>query len=124
MSFIANNSYRGRLMTKTVQDPKVISTTRIWGITVGILAVCIPLSAVTNSGAVLPLAAIGGATVGTIAIWRSDERKSKAALQPQQIEQLEQRVANLETIVSNEEFDLQNKIKQLEERDRSNHLVP
>ncbi|MBE9207726.1 hypothetical protein IQ244_14605 [Nostoc sp. LEGE 06077] len=111
-------------MTKKSEDVRVISTTRIWGITVGILAVCIPLSAVTRSGALLPLAAIGGATAGTIAIWRSDEKKSKAAdLQPQQLELLEQRIANLETIVSHEEFDLQNKIKQLEVSDRSHHSV-
>jgi hypothetical protein len=74
---------------------------------------------------VLPLAAIGGATVGTIAIWHSDERKSKVAdLQPQQLELLEQRIANLETIVSHEEFDLNLKIKQLEAGDRSNYHAP
>ncbi|BBD60146.1 hypothetical protein NIES2109_29410 [Nostoc sp. HK-01] len=111
-------------MTKKSQDVRVISTTRIWGITVGILAVCIPLSAVTRSGALLPLAAIGGATAGTIAIWRADDKKSKAAsLQPQQLKLLEQRIANLETIVSNEEFDLQKKIKQLESSDRNHHSI-
>ncbi|MBU7585790.1 MAG: hypothetical protein KAF91_23400 [Nostoc sp. TH1S01] len=111
-------------MTKTSQDIRVISTTRIWGITVGMLAVCIPLSAVTRSGALLPLAAIGGATAGTIAIWRADDKKSKAGyLQPQQLELLEQRIANLETIVSHDEFDLQRKIKQLETSDRNNHSV-
>lgn len=119
-------------MTKTSQpdkeasqDVRVVSTSKVWGITVGILAICIPLSAVTRSGPILPLAAIGGATVGTVAIWRSDDKKSKAAyLQPQQVELLEQRIANLETIVSNEEFDLKMKIKQLEARDRGNHSVP
>ncbi|MBD2441446.1 hypothetical protein [Nostoc sp. FACHB-110] len=112
-------------MSKKSEDVRAVTTTRIWGITVGILAVCIPLSAVTRSGAVLPLAAIGGATVGTIAIWRSDDKKSKAGyLQPQQVELLEQRIANLETIVSHEEFDLKMKIKQLEARDRNNHPAP
>ncbi|ALF53395.1 hypothetical protein ACX27_11970 [Nostoc piscinale CENA21] len=111
-------------MSNTSQDIRVISTTRIWGITVGILAVCIPLSAVTRSGALLPLAAIGGATAGTIAIWRNDEKKSPpGALQSQQLELLEQRIANLETIVSHEEFDLQMKIKQLETSDRNHHSI-
>ncbi|BAY15776.1 hypothetical protein NIES21_15950 [Anabaenopsis circularis NIES-21] len=78
----------------------------------------------TRSGALLPLAAIGGATAVTIAIWRADDKKSKAAsLQPQQLKLLEQRIANLETIVSNEEFDLQKKIKQLESSDRNHHSI-
>ena len=100
------------------QDVRLSATTRIWGITVAILGVCVPLSEVTRSGAIIPLAAIGGAAVGTVAIWRSDERKSKANyLQQQQIELLEERLANLETIVSSDDLNLQMKIKQIETRD-------
>ncbi|MEH1999942.1 MAG: hypothetical protein V7L00_14530 [Nostoc sp.] len=100
------------------QDVRLSATTRIWVITVAILGVCVPLSVVTKSGAILPLVAIGGATVGTVAVWRSDERKSKTNyLQQQQIELLEQRLANLETIVSSDDLNLQMKIKQIEARD-------
>ncbi|MBN3872721.1 hypothetical protein [Nostoc sp. JL33] len=100
------------------QDVRLSATTRIWVITVAILGVCVPLSVVTKSGAILPLVAIGGATVGTVAVWRSDERKSKTNyLQQQQIELLEQRLANLETIVSSDDLNLQLKIKQIEARD-------
>ncbi|MEH1910269.1 MAG: hypothetical protein V7K95_21850 [Nostoc sp.] len=53
-----------------------------------------------------------------VSIWRSDERKSKTNyLQQQQIELLEQRLANLETIVSSDDLNLQMKIKQIEARD-------
>ncbi|MEH1910315.1 hypothetical protein [Nostoc sp.] len=52
------------------QDVRLSATTRIWVITVAILGVCVPLSVVTRSGAILPLVAIGGAAVGTVAIWR------------------------------------------------------
>jgi hypothetical protein len=99
-------------------DARVSATSKIWGTTVGILALCIPLSAVTRSGAILPLAAIGGAAAGTVAVWRSDDKKSKPHyLQQQQIELLETRIANLETIISSNDFDLQMKFKHLEASD-------
>ena len=97
------------------KDVRVAATSRIWGLTVAMLAICIPLSAVTRSGPILPLAAITGAAVSTTAVWRSDDKKSSNNLLPQQkVELLEQRIANLETIVSSDDFDLQMKIKQLE----------
>lgn len=102
------------------QDVRVAATSRIWGIAVGMLAICIPLSAVTKSGPILPLATLTGAAVGTAAVWRSDDKKSKSnSLPEQKVELLEQRIANLETIVSSEDFDLRMKIKQLEVSDRA-----
>lgn len=122
---LANNFSMDLLMAKKsqpnleqYQDVRLSATTRIWVITVAILGVCVPLSAVTRSGAILPLVAIGGAAVGTVAVWRSDEQKSKTNyLQQQQIELLEQRLANLETIVSSDDLNLQMKIKQIEAKD-------
>lgn len=122
---LANNFSMDLLMAKKSQpnleqyhDVRLSATTRIWVITVAILGVCVPLSAITRSGAILPLVAIGGAAVGTVAVWRSDEQKSKTNyLQQQQIELLEERLANLETIVSSDDLNLQMKIKQIEARD-------
>ncbi|GAB1538274.1 hypothetical protein NUACC21_09320 [Scytonema sp. NUACC21] len=103
------------------QDVRVVATTRIWGIAMGMMAICIPLTAITRT-AILPLATITGAAVGTVVVWRSDNKKSKnnSYISQQQIELLEQRMANLETIVSSEDFDLRMKIKQLESGDRNN----
>lgn len=102
------------------EDIRVSATTKIWGLTVGILAICVPLSAVTRSGAIIPLAAIAGAGVGTVAVWRSGDKKyQNQVLSPQQVELLEQRIADLETIVSGEDFDLRMKIKQLEADDKA-----
>ncbi|MBD2345172.1 hypothetical protein [Anabaena subtropica] len=102
------------------QDIRVAATTKIWGFTVGMLALCIPLSAITRSGPIIPLAALGGATAGTLAIWRSDEKKLKAHYLPgQQVELLEQRIANLETIVSSDDSYLHQKIQGLESGDTS-----
>ncbi|MBW4643726.1 MAG: hypothetical protein KME23_12180 [Goleter apudmare HA4340-LM2] len=107
------------------QDIRLIATSKIWGFTVGILAVCIPLSAVTRSGAILPLAAIGGAAVGTVAVWRADQKKLQLTpVQQQRVELLEQRIANLETIVSSEELDLLKKIKELEFRESNQFTLP
>ncbi len=100
------------------QDVRVAATSRIWGIAVGMLAICIPLSAASKSGPIIPLATLTSAAVGTIAVWRSDEKKSKNKyLQQHQVELLEQRIANLETIISSDDLDLRTKIKQLESID-------
>lgn len=102
------------------KDTRVITTQKIWEMTVGILAICIPLAAVTKSGPILPLAAIAGATFSTVAVWRADEKKSNSHdLSLQQLETLQQRLANLETIVSSDDFDLNKKIKQLEITDKT-----
>jgi hypothetical protein len=108
---------------KPDQDVRVQATSRIWGITVGILAVCIPLSSVTRSGVVLPLAAITGASVGTVAVWRSNEKKSITnSMQTQQLQQIEKRIANLETIVISDELGLQRKFQQIESRKSAGFL--
>lgn len=103
---------------KSERDIRVAATSKIWGIATGMLALCIPLSTFTRSGPILPLAVISGAAVGTVAVWRSSDNKSKTnPLLTNSIKELEQRVANLEIICSSQELDLLNKIKQLESKD-------
>lgn len=99
------------------KDVRVAATTRIWGIATGMLGICIPLSAITNSGPVLPVAVVTGAAVGTAVVWR--DKKYQNQLQANQLQQIEQRLANLETIVGSDDLDLRQRIKQLEGRDRS-----
>ena len=47
-------------------NPKVRATTAIWGCAVGMLGICIPLVAITNSGIILPLLVIIGAAGGRL----------------------------------------------------------
>jgi len=97
------------------KDIRVTTTSRIWGIATGMLAICIPLAIVTNGGSILPLAVISAAAVGTVAVWRSsDHQPRNSPLLTNNIKELEQRIANLEIICSSQELDLQKKIKQLQ----------
>ncbi|HEY9653685.1 MAG TPA: hypothetical protein V6C95_23690 [Coleofasciculaceae cyanobacterium] len=100
------------------KDVRVGLTAKIWGMATGMLAICIPLSAATRSGPIIPIAVISGATVGTVAIWRSSDKKSpEKVLSSNQLELLEERIANLETIVGHEDLDLRLRLKSMESSD-------
>lgn len=80
-------------------NPKVRATAAIWGCAIGMLGVCIPLVAITNSGIVLPLLVILSAGGGTVAVWLAPERRQKEEMRLlQTVKALEERVVNLETI--------------------------
>ena len=97
------------------RDIRIAVASRIWGMAVGMLGICIPLSAVTDSGPIIPIAVITGAAVGTGAVWKSSEDKSQTrSLAPTQIDALEERIANLETIAGIDELDVQKRIAKLE----------
>jgi len=101
-------------------DPKVVSSAIIWGFATGMLAICIPLVAVTRSGVILPLAVILGASGSTAVVWRSSKKHPQSGNMPElmnSVKQLNERVGNLEVICSSNEFDIQKRLKQLESRD-------
>ncbi|MBV9387969.1 MAG: hypothetical protein JOZ78_16220 [Chroococcidiopsidaceae cyanobacterium CP_BM_ER_R8_30] len=80
------------------------------------LAICIPLVALTGSGVILPLAVLLGASGGTAVVWRSDRNRNTFKL-TNDISQLQQRIVDLETICSSDEINLQKKLEQVESRD-------
>jgi len=82
------------------EDIRVRLITKIWGVSMGMLGISIPLAAITESGPVIPLAVIIGTSLSTVAIWRNGNSES---LPSAQFKQLEERLANLETIVTYEE---------------------
>ena len=59
---------------KSKKNPKVQATSVIWGCAVGMLGVCIPLVAITESGIILPLLVILGAGGGTAGVWFSPDK--------------------------------------------------
>ena len=100
---------------KPGKDIRVAATSKIWGLATVMLAICVPLAAVTGGGVVLPIAVILWASVGTVAVWRSSDNQSEnRPLSTNSVKQLEQRVANLEIICSSQELDLHSKIRQLD----------
>lgn len=81
------------------KDPKVLATEAIWGISIGLFGICIPLVAITESGLILPLVVALSAGGGTAAVWLApDKRQLEEADLAKEIKGLEQRVMNLETI--------------------------
>lgn len=81
------------------KNPKVQATSAIWGCAIGMLGVCIPLVAITESGIILPLLVILGAGGGTAAVWLApNQNQPKKAYLTQTMKALEERVTNLETI--------------------------
>ncbi len=83
----------------TESNRKVWATAVIWGCTVGMLGICIPLVALTKSGVILPLLVMLGAAGGTVAVWVSpDKRQQEETRLAQTVKALEGRVENLETI--------------------------
>lgn len=100
------------------KDTRTATTSKIWSYATGMLALCIPLSAVTRSGAILPLAVVTGATISTTVIWKSD-KKSQNLLQPHQLQQIEERLANLETIAASDPLQLQSQLQQLDSRNQN-----
>jgi hypothetical protein len=92
------------------KDVRLAATKQIWGWTTAILTISTPL-AIPLRNPIIPLAALAGASICTVAVWGSEGKKSKGGYFPtQQVELLEQRIRDLETIVISEDYDL----KQLE----------
>ncbi len=83
----------------TEKNPKVRATETIWGIAIGMFGICIPLVAMTESGAIIPLLVALSAGGGTAAVWLSpDKRQQEETHAVQMVKRLEERVINLETI--------------------------
>ena len=55
---------------------KVGATAIIWSLATGIMAICIPLVRMSQSGVILPLAVIIGVSISTVAIWLSGNKVS------------------------------------------------
>jgi hypothetical protein len=65
----------------------------------------------------LSLSAIAGATASTILVWdQSDRYPSNSPFLTNSEPEIEQRIANLEMILSNQELNLEKNIKQLESK--------
>ncbi|MBE9067405.1 hypothetical protein IQ260_12135 [Leptolyngbya cf. ectocarpi LEGE 11479] len=81
------------------EDPKVRATGTIWGCAIGMLGVCIPIVAITESGILLPFLVVLGAAGGTASVWLTSDKHRREDVQlAQTVKSLEERLINLETI--------------------------
>ncbi len=107
---------------KTSYEVRAIAI--IWGFATIMLAICIPLTKITKSGVILPLAVIMGASGATVAVCRTSTRSAFAAdskpngnkitESQDRFARLETRIIDLEAICSSQDFDREQKFKQLE----------
>lgn len=96
---------------KKRKDPRAEIIPAIWGITVGILGICIPLVALTDSGPFLPSLALLGATISSSIVWltKSPQQSDSAELE-QKVTELAHRVAQLE--IDTRDLELRHSIEQ------------
>ncbi len=93
------------------QDYRVEIISKIWGYSTGMMFMCIPLTAITESGPILPIFVIVGAASATAAIWGYGTRQN--TISESELKRLENRLTNLETIITYEEPTIQRKIQSL-----------
>jgi hypothetical protein len=106
------------------KDIRLSVTSKIWAFATGMLGICIPLSAATNSGPILPIAVITGATVGTVSIWNSDRKSPNTIDTEVKFQQLERRIADLETIIASEPVDLSRRIPTKNNTEINSQILP
>ena len=88
---------------KRQADSRVQVITRIWRMIIPVMALSIPFFAMSRIGIILPFFAIGAAAVATAIIWAAGTKKSSVDRKENQrlqdrIKELEERLANVETI--------------------------
>jgi hypothetical protein len=77
------------------RTPYIVAIGLIWGFGTAMLAICIPLVSITQSGVILPLSVIVGTCVGTVIVWRSPSLPPSPTLS-QHVSDLQQQIASLE----------------------------
>ena len=105
--------------TQRTQDIRAIATKTIWSYATGMIALTMIFGPTAMKSGLLPITIVAGAAGGTAAVWRSPDRNSKKLSQGMAMKQLEQRVADLETIASAEGLDFEHRLKRLESGERS-----
>ncbi|MEC4894291.1 MAG: hypothetical protein SAL07_22950 [Oscillatoria sp. PMC 1051.18] len=94
---------------------KITVTIVIWSFATGMLAICIPIVAITHSGVILPLTlilAVSGITCTLLSSPRPQIENSPKSTS--NLQELEERIVNLEAICSSNEFEIKKEFKQLD----------
>lgn len=108
---------------KKQEDIRLKTTQSIWGMSIAMFGISIPLAAVTQTGALIPILVMAGATLGTAAVWAfSRGRSEETALLGESIQQLRTQIAALEMTINDEA--LRQRIESASEPPEKDRLDP
>lgn len=100
------------------ENARVKASFFVWGCATGMMAISIPLTALSGSGALIPLGVLAAAATASWKIWQlPSTRPDPASPVERRAKQLEERLSNLETIVLREDLDLKAKLTHLDARE-------
>lgn len=85
------------------KDIRLKATIWMWGLSIPLFFACVPIIALTAMGILLPLFVLIALTLGTASVWFFYSKSMNAM--SLEIQQLQGRIVNLETIASHEELD-------------------
>ena len=85
-----------------MNDIRLAATKWIWSLSIFCLLACVPIIAIVENYTILPLAVIVAATVSTGSIWIFVRPTN--SLDETKIDQLQERVSNLEEIICQRDF--------------------
>jgi hypothetical protein len=97
---------------KKTRDPRLKATIFVWILSIPLILACVPIVALTENGLLLPMAVLITVGISTVSIWLFGRQKNIDC--DQEMQQLETRVANLETIADIIDFEkriLKNNLK-------------
>ena len=106
--------------TQITPELRAFATKTIWSYATGMIALSMIFGPSAMKSGLLSITRAAGAAGGTAAVWLSPDRNSRKKLeQGMAMKQLEQRVADLETIASAEGLSFEHRLKRLESGDIS-----
>ena len=84
------------------KDVRLQATIWMWGLSIPLFCCCVPIIALTTMGILLPIFVLTALAIGTASIWFFSSNLSSAV--KVEIKQLQERVIDLEAIVSHDEI--------------------
>jgi hypothetical protein len=91
-----------QLLDRQEKDIRLKTTVLMWVISIPLFSTCIPIVSLSSVGILLPFFILIALTLGTTSVWFFHSNSMNATFL--EIKQLQERLANLETIISHDEL--------------------
>lgn len=89
------------------KDIRYRTTIWIWSLSIPLLCACVPIIAISDIGIILPLCVLSTVVLATASVWYFAGKPIKSS---EEIEQLKERIQNLEYIATHDQLDSNFKI--------------